>query len=154
MCSLAGPAGQKAELQVANLLQFAVLSPSVVAAFAVANERSAVAAVAETVAAFVALVAATSAASKLASADCRDLTVAQAVATVLRLAAAMVKSVVAATLDVVALKHVAAATPVIALQQMAECYCFLGRRHELLQQLQMLLLDFLQVLMLQVGPDC
>ena len=35
------------------------------------------------------------------------------------------------------LKHVAAATHVIALQQVAECYCFLQRKLELLQQQQM-----------------
>ena len=131
MCSLAGPApaGQKAELQVANLLQFAVLNPSEVAAFAVANELTVVATVAETVAAYaafaviVAASVAASAASQPASAGCRSLT-----------AAGAVRHLAAATLTAVeAMKHVAAAVHAIALQKVVERCCFLQGKLELQQ---------------------
>ena len=119
-----------AELRVANLLQFAVLSPSEVAAFAAANELTVVATVAETVAAyaasaviFAAAFAAASAASQPASAGCRSPTAAEAV-----------WHLAAATLTAVeAMEHVAAVVHAIALQQVVERCCFLQGKLELQQ---------------------
>ena len=143
MRSLVEPAGQMAELRVANLLQFAVLSPSEVAAFAAASDLTVAATVVETVE----LVAVASAASKLASAGCQCLTAVVA----LDFAVEAMARYVAATAvdaDVASLRPVAAATHLIA-QQVVDMHCFLQRKLELRQQLQLLPL----VLMLQFGPD-